>query len=73
MYVNNDAEEITVGNANLISYSGDVVFRKSDLKSNDFTILLSKIHKTSNSSVHFTLIASTTTSILPLEPSIAHY
>lgn len=43
MYVNNDAEEISVENANLISYSGDVTFKKSELKSNDFTILLSKI------------------------------
>lgn len=48
MYVNNDAEEISVDNANLKSYSGDVTFKKSELKSNDFTILLSKIHNQTN-------------------------
>lgn len=74
MYVNNDAEEISTDNANLRSYSGDVIFKKSELKSNDFTLLISKVHNTSLSeSVHFVLIASTNNSILPLQPSIPHY
>ena len=74
MYVNNDAEEISTDNANLRSYSGDVIFKKSDLKSNDFTLLLSKVHNTTISeSVHFVIIASTNNSILPLQPSIPHY
>ena len=44
MYVNNNKEEISADDADLISYSGDVTFKKSDLKDKEFTLLLSKIH-----------------------------
>lgn len=52
---------------------GSITYLKSDLKTTNFIVVVSKREEYKNKYVHFTLIASTKESNLILEPSNPHY
>ena len=55
------------------SLEGFLCFGKEDINSNDFVIKVQKREEYHKKYVHFTLIASTKTGNLRLEPGNAHY
>jgi hypothetical protein len=58
---------------NRISTEGFITFTEKDIKNMEFTISVEKNAASKNKQIHFTLLASTTDTVIQLEPSVAHY
>jgi hypothetical protein len=72
MYVSNSDKLPTGGEEALKSIEGNILIKKDELNGTTFSILVQKVSNNTEK-VSFTLIASTSKAIVPLEPSMSLY